>query len=262
MTSARETVRFEVRGRVGVLTLDQAEKRNPLTDRLAREFEEAIRKVHLDDGIRVLVLTGAGSAFSAGGDLDLVDEHMRWRVDDNRRYLREFYRSYLGLLTLDVPVIAAVNGHAVAAGLALALACDIRFVARGARLGITFLSLGLHPGMGTTHLLPSVVGDANAAEMLFTGRLIDVDEALRIGLVNRVVPPESLMDTTLSVAEEIASKPTGTMRMVKRALARRKLLGLESVLDYEATAMASSYATPELREAVARLKEEIAARRR
>jgi enoyl-CoA hydratase/carnithine racemase len=239
---------------VAVLTLDNPRKRNAMTPELTEEFPRAVEEIRHDAAVRAVILTNTGSTFCAGGDLGTLEAQLDWTPEENRRFMGDFYRSYLSILRVDVPTIAALNGHAIGAGLAMALGCDLRFASEQAKLGVTFLNLGLHPGMGTTHLLPQAVGYAHAADLIFTCRLVSAAEALQMGLVSRVLPPDQLLDAARDAAREIAARPTSGVRMAKRALVRRKLEGLESALDYEATAQMGSFSSPEMREAIAKLK--------
>jgi enoyl-CoA hydratase len=248
------TLRLEQLDGVAILTLDNSDKRNAMTPELTAEFPRAIEAIRKDDGVRALVLTNTGPVFCAGGDLRTIEQQLDWTPEQNRRFMGDFYRSYLGILQVDVPTIAALNGHAIGAGLSMALGCDLRFASDRARLGVTYLNLGLHPGMGTTHLLPQMVGYAHAADMIFTGRLVDAEEALRIGLVSRVLSADQLLEASLAVAREIASKSPSGVRMAKRAIVQQKLAGLEAALDYEATAQMGSFASPEMRHAIAALR--------
>lgn len=248
------TLRLSVAEGVGLLCLDAPEKRNAMTPQLTAEFQRAVDRLQRDEAVRAVVLTGTGTTFCAGGDLETLQAQLEWTPEQNRRHMAEFYRAYLSILRLEVPVIAALNGHAIGAGVCLALGCDIRLAAAGAKLGVTFLNLGLHPGMGTTHLLPQAVGYANAAELIFTGRVVDAEEALRMGLVSRVVPASELLEASLAIAREIAAKPSNPVRMAKRALVRQKLSDLEAALDYEAAAQMNSFASAEMREAIASLR--------
>lgn len=211
------------------------------------DYATAIAELQNDASVRAVVLTGNGPAFSAGGDLDMLERQLSWSAEENRRHMARFYRAYLSALHLDVPTICAIQGDAIGAGLSFTLSYDIRIAAESARLGVTYLNLGLHPGMGTMHLLPCVVGDGLAAELILTGALISGTEAARIGLVNRVVPADRVRETAMDQARAIASKPASPMRMAKRALAQRKLNGLEAALDYEAAAQMSSFASAEMR---------------
>jgi enoyl-CoA hydratase/carnithine racemase len=249
-----EALTLERRGAVALLTLDAPEKRNAMTPALTRDFPAALDEVRRDAGVRALVVAGNGPVFCAGGDLAMLERMTGQTPDENRREMGAFYRRYLDLLTLDIPTIAAIGGHAVGAGAAFTLACDIRLIAAGARLSFTFLNLGLHPGMATTHLLPLLAGPAVAADLIFSGRPLEAAEALACGLVSRVLPPERLLPEALALAEGIAAKPAGAVQQTKRALVRPKLDGLDAALDYEATAQAHSYASPEMRAALAALR--------
>ena len=237
------------RGAVATLTLNQPEKRNAMTPELTEAFVARVAEVRGDAALKVLIVTGAGRAFCAGGDLGML-RRMVERGDDpeaNRREMGAFYRLYLALLHLDIPTIAAINGAAIGAGLSMALGCDMRLAAAGAPLAVSFLNLGLHPGMATTHLLPALIGHARASEIIFTGRTVSAEEAAALGIVNRVVPPEELLPAANALADEMAAKPAAALRMAKRALVRPLLAGLESALDYEAVAQAHTYASPEMR---------------
>ncbi|MDP9373354.1 MAG: enoyl-CoA hydratase/isomerase family protein [Chloroflexota bacterium] len=248
-----QALRLERREGVALLTLNRPERRNAMTPELTQELPRALDEIRRDGEARALVITGTGSVFCAGGDLAMLGRMLEQPPEQNRREMGAFYRTYLDVLNLDVPAIAALNGHAVGAGAAFTLGCDIRLIAAGATIGFTFLNLGLHPGMGTTHLLPQVVGSAHAAELIFTGRMVGAEEALAMGLVSRIVPPDRLLDEALALAAEMAAKPPSGVRMAKRALARPKIEGLEAALDYEAAAQMTSYASPEMREAFAAL---------
>ena len=141
--------------------------------------------------MRAVVVTGEGTAFCSGGNTSWIASEPDATVDELRTRMLPFYRAWLSIRRLEVPTIAAVNGHAIGAGLCLALACDIRYAAAGARLGVPFVKLGMHAGMAGTYLLPNVVGAAHARDLLLTGRVVDADEALRLGLVSRVIEGET-----------------------------------------------------------------------
>jgi enoyl-CoA hydratase len=255
-----ETLKLTYERDLCILTLDAPEKRNAMTPRLTQEFPAAISEVSENPDVRVLILAANGPVFCAGGDLETLSEGLRRSPEENRRFQSRFYHDYLSLLHLDVPTIAALRGHAIGAGLCMALACDMRIAADESMMGVTFLNLGLYPGMGATHLLPLLVGSANAAELIFTGRQITGKQAERIGLVNRSVPAEQVMAEALALAEAIALKAPGPLRMAKRALVQFKLKGLEAALDYEAVAQTSSFASTEMREAVENLRNRISSR--
>ena len=166
-----------------------------------------------------------------------------------------FYRAWLGIHDLEVPTIAAINGHAVGAGLCLALACDLRYAAAGATLSAPFTALGMHAGMAATWLLPEAVGMPVARELLFTGRRVDADEALRIGLVNGVLAPEDLLDGALKVAGQIAANGPVAVRLTVAGLRNGAHRSLDAALQYEALAQPVTFATADLAEGIAASKE-------
>ncbi len=185
---------------VALLTLDNPGMRNAMSDEMTASWVTAIDHLAADPTVRVVVVTGEGSAFCSGGNTSWIASEPDASVDHLRSRMLPFYRAWLSVRRLEVPTIAAVNGPAIGAGLCLALACDIRYAAAGARLGVPFNKLGMHAGMAGTYLLPNVVGPAHARDLLLTGRVVDADEALRLGLVSRVVDPAAFLDEVLETA--------------------------------------------------------------
>ena len=240
---------------VATLTLSCPEKRNAMTPALTRDFAAALAAIRAEPTSRALVIAATGPVFCAGGDLAMLERMTGQAAAENYREMRAFYMRYLDLLDLDIPTIAAIGGHAVGAGAALTLACDIRILAAEAQLSFPFLDLGLHPGMGTTHLLPIIAGPSLAADLLLSGRRIGAAEALAQGLVSRVLPAADVDTAALALATELAGRSVVATQMAKRALVRPKLAGLDAALDDEATAQAHSYASPELRAALAAIRE-------
>ncbi len=174
-------------GRVAVVSLNDPPRMNALTEAMGDALEARVRELAQVRGLRAAVLTGEGRAFSAGGDLDFLLRESGRSRESNRETMQAFYRRFLSLRRSPVPWVAAVNGHAIGAGLCLAVGgCDVRVAHRDARMGMTFVRLGLHPGMAATHFLPQVVGPAAAAELMLTGRTITAEEALGMGLVSKV----------------------------------------------------------------------------
>jgi enoyl-CoA hydratase/carnithine racemase len=240
---------------VVILTLALAERRNAMTEELTSAWAETIAGLHGDRSVRAVVVTGEGTAFCAGGDLSWIGESPDLSVDSIRDRMLPFYRTWLSIRELEVPSIAAVNGHAVGAGLCLALACDLRYAARGAKLSAPFTQLGMHAGMAATWLLPEAVGIARARELLFTGRAIDADEAERIGLVHGVYDADSLLDETLKVAGRIAGAAPIAIRLTKAGLRTGAHSSMEDALQYEALAQPVTFATEDLREGLAATRE-------
>src|SRR6476469_7297753 len=177
---------------VVLLTLDNPDMRNAMSDEMTASWGAAMAELAADRSVRAVVVTGAGSAFCSGGNTSWIAGEPDATVDDLRERMLPFYRAWLSIRELEVPTIAAVNGPAIGAGLCLALACDLRYAASGARLGAPFVRLGMHAGMAGTWLLPQVVGLAHARDLLLTGRTVDAEEALGLGLVSRVFAPDEL----------------------------------------------------------------------
>jgi enoyl-CoA hydratase len=240
---------------VVVLTLALADRRNAMTGELTAAWAEAIGGLRGDRSVRCVVVTGEGSAFCSGGDLSWIAESPDLSVDAIRDRMLPFYRTWLSIRELEAPSIAAVNGHAVGAGLCLALACDLRYAARGAKLSAPFTQLGMHAGMAATYLLPEAVGIAAARDLLLTGRAVDADEALRLGLVNGVFEAAALVDGALDVAARIAGAGPIATRLTKAGLRAGGHPSLEDALQYEALAQPVTFATDDLREGLAASRE-------
>src|SRR5688500_3957144 len=174
---------------VAVLTLDNPDQRNAMSEEMTSSWVSAIDELAGDRSVRVVVVTGEGSAFCSGGNTGWIASEPEATVDHLRARMIAFYRAWLSIRKLEVPTIAAVNGASIGAGLCVARACDIRYAAAGVKLGAPFVKLGMHAGMAGTYLLPNVVGEAAARDLLLTGRVVEADEALRLGLVSRVIEP-------------------------------------------------------------------------
>jgi len=258
----RDWVREERDGDVVTLIFNSPERLNAMTQVLGEAFAARVARLAESTEVRALVLTGAGRAFSAGGDLDMIGEraqeaHARPVVGRRavRDGMRNFYGLFLAVRDLPFPTVAAINGHAIGAGLCVALACDIRVVAREARLGLNFTRLGLHPGMGASWTLPRLVGPALAAELLYSSRLIDGEEAARIGLANRALPAAEVLTSAHATAREIADCAPRAVRGVKRALARSLEVRLGDQLDFEASEQALCFETQDVLAGIEAAKE-------
>ncbi|GAA2602408.1 enoyl-CoA hydratase-related protein [Actinomadura fulvescens] len=237
-------------GGVAVLTLNDPDRRNAMSDEMTAAWKETIADLRADRRLRCVVLTGAGSAFSSGGDLSWLADTNAVAVPPLRDRMLEFYRTWLAIRDLEVPTIAAINGHAVGAGFALALACDLRYAAADAKLLVPFTALGLHPGMATTWLLPEVAGLPLARELLFTGRAVTGTEAESYGLVNRAVPRESVLAEALSIAERIAAQAPIATRLTKVALSNGGHPDLESALRWESLAQPVTMSSRDMLEGI------------
>jgi len=245
---------------VALLTLDNPDQRNAMSAAMTDSWLAAIDELAADPSLRTVVVTGEGSAFCSGGDTSWIAGDPDASVDDLRRRMLPFYRAWLSIRRLEVPTVAAVNGHAVGAGLCLALACDLRYAADGARLGAPFVRLGMHPGMVATWLLPEVVGHGHARDLLLTGRMVGADEALRLGLVSRVLPGDSFRDEVLEVAAGIAATAPVASRLTTLALRDGGHADVEAALQWEALAQPLTLATADLQEGIAAAREKRAPR--
>jgi len=241
-------------GAIWTLTMNQPETRNALTGNTAvQEFVQVCDEIRRDASVKAVILTGAGPIFSSGGNV----KDMQRFFDDalTPDAIREEYRQGIqriprALTQLDVPVICAINGPAIGAGLDLTCMCDIRIASETATFAESFVRVGIVPGDGGAWLLPRAVGRAKAAEMAFTGEAIDAQQALACGLVSRVVPADQLLPTARALADKIAANPGAVMRMTKRLLREGEHSTLESLLELSAGYQALAHKTADHREAV------------
>jgi enoyl-CoA hydratase len=255
-----ETLLLEVSDGIAVLTLNQPARRNPMSERMGQELAETLGGIESREDVRVLVIRGAGESFCAGGDMALIEANTRREVEARRQIMRAYYDRYLSLLRLPIPTIAAVHGHAVGGGLALALTCDLRYAAEDARLSVNFARLGLHPGMASTLTLPRAIGAARALELFYTGRVVSGREAATLGLVNRAVPRDELLSTALETARAIASGAPQVVRMLKRAVYQGLESAVAAAVEYEAFCQAITFGSADLQEGLAAARERRAPR--
>lgn len=248
-----ETIQFQMREAVAVITLNRPTALNALTVAMGREFQSAFNKAR-ERGARAVLLTGAGRAFCAGGDLR---EMQRMAQTEGR--LEAFFDEPLRLIhecvrlirMTPLPVIAAVNGAASGAGCNLALACDLVLAAESARFNEAFINVGLSPDCGGTFILPRLVGLKRAAELLMTGDILDARRAFEIGMINRVVPDEELMDAAQQLAARLAKAPTAAIGRIKALLELSATNNYAAQLDLERQAQIRSGQTKDFSEGVA-----------
>lgn len=254
---------LDITGPIAVITLNTPATRNALASQAQYAgIEQACATVSANREIRAVIVTGAGTAFCAGGDirqmLDRVRDPQLQAVDDRYHYKEGIHRIPLALYELEVPTIAAINGPAIGAGLDLACMCDMRIAASSARFAESFVKLGIIPGDGGAFLLQRIVGPSKAAEMTFTGDAIDAQEALACGLVSAVVPGPELMDHALRLAQRIAANVPHALRMSKRLMREAQHARLQTVLELSAAFQAIAHNTRDhatrITEAVGRLR--------
>ena len=237
--------------RVAVVRFDLPERRNAMSGPMTASWVRLMTALRGDPDLAAVVVTGNGRAFNAGGDLSWIVSEPDAGVPELRERMLAFYRDWLSIRALEVPTLAAVNGAAIGAGLAVALACDIRYVATTARMGVPFTSLGLHPGMATTWSLSQVAGLAVARDLLLTGRIVDGQEAVALGLASRAVPPESVLDEALAAADRVAAAAPVATRLTTAALRDGGHATVEAALQWEGLAQAVTLTTADVREGIA-----------
>lgn len=241
MAEPFRTIKVEVAGPSATITMHRPEKRNALSVELMTEAARALRDLEHESGIAAVVLTGSETAFSAGADLDealaitSAIDYLAW----NR-----VWRSLTGAIERHrVPVIAAINGYCLTGGLELALACDLRVAGQAAQFGITSAKIGSVAGAGGTQRLPRLVGPSQAKRLLFSGEFIDAAEALRIGLVDTVVPVAEVLPETQRLARTYSERGPLSLTWHKLAVNTGLNMDLESALDFEASLSAQAFAT-------------------
>lgn len=251
MTAIEHLLVERPRDGVALITLDNPGQRNAMSATMTASWARAVEELAGDPSVRCVVYTGAGSAFCSGGDPRWIAGDPGASVDELRTRMMSFYRAWLSIRRLEVPTIAAVNGYAVGAGMCLALAADLRYGSVDAKLSVPFVKLGMHAGMAATYLLPNVVGPAYARDLLLTGRTVDAEEALRIGLLTRVSPAETFLGDVLETAAGIAATAPIPSKLTKVALLDGGHPDFESCIQWEALAQPITLATADLQEGVA-----------
>lgn len=254
-------VLYETDDAIATLTLNRPDARNAYSEEMVRELVDCLDRAEADDEVRVVVITGAGSAFCAGGDLKAMRDRTGMfagdPVDLRQEYLKGIQTIPRRFDSFEKPTIAAINGPAIGAGLGLALMCDLRISSRRARFGSTFARVGVIPGDGGAYFLERVVGFARALELILTARIIDAEEAVDIDLVHRVVDDDALFDEVAETATRIASLPPKAIRTAKAALYRSVDNDLETSLQLTAALQGLIQRTDEHRQAVEDLLQQL-----
>jgi 2-(1,2-epoxy-1,2-dihydrophenyl)acetyl-CoA isomerase len=243
---------YEVKDGIATLTLNRPERLNALGDTLREDLQDAVTRASDDPEVRVMIVTGAGKGFCSGGDVKAMSE--RKESGSGRPILEKVApgrdRTVLAFRDSPKPVIAAVNGAAAGAGMNLALCCDMRLASTAAKFAQAFVRRGLHPDWGGTYFLPRVIGTAKAAELIFTGEVIDAQEALRLGIVSAVHPPEELMPAALALARKIADGPPIAIRLAKRSIYHNLDCDLRQALEFETFAQNICFDTEDAAEGI------------
>ncbi|HEV7768643.1 MAG TPA: enoyl-CoA hydratase [Thermoanaerobaculia bacterium] len=237
---------------ISTITLNRPDKLNAFTGTMREELLDALRASQSDADVRAIVITGAGRAFCAGGDVEYMSGLQETNDVASFRKLLDAGRDVvLQIASMEKPVIASVNGVAAGAGCNLALACDYRIASDQAKLSESFIKIGLHPDWGGTWLLPRLVGRSRALELCATGRMVDANEALAIGMVDRVVPAAELAAETEKLASSFAAAPPIAMAGIKRALAASERNDLREQLELEAEHQIACFQSDEAKTRIA-----------
>jgi enoyl-CoA hydratase len=226
-----EILKIDVSEGIATVTVSRPKAMNALNTQFFREMDEWVAEAKTRDDVKVIIMTGDGKAFAAGADIaEMVD----MTQEQGREFSRTGQATFRSLELLDIPVIAAVNGFALGGGCEFTLACDVRIASTKAKFGQPEVNLGLIPGYAATQRLPRLIGVGNALNLLFTGDMINADEALRIGLVQKVAEPEQLMEEALGMAKKILAKGPLAVKLVKQAVRQGILSDFEKGCELEA----------------------------
>lgn len=246
-----QTIKVEQTDGIATITLNSPEKLNSLSWKMMREITRACDEIERGGRARVIVFTGAGRAFCAGADLEDLQKTVSLKPVQREPNLKAWFKLVWRIKNVELPTIAAVNGAALGGGMALALACDIRIAADDARVGSVFVQRGASSAdMGMSWILPRIVGAGWAAELMFTGDIIDAAKGERIGLFNRVVPRDQLMQAAMELAGKLAAGPPLGLKFTKRALNRAVWEGLQGQLEYESATQTLTFLSEDFQEGV------------
>ncbi len=252
---ADPAVLYESRDHVCEITLNRPENRNSMTPDVLDGLASAVAQAKADPEVRCVIITGKGKSFCAGADFrsNIQRSTAGAQLPNERSFA--MYAPFLSVLEIEVPVIGALNGHAIGGGLGLAVVCDLRVANREARYGANFVQLGLHPGMATTYILPRLVGLPRAAELLLTGRLLSGEEAAQFGLANYAVAPDEVLPRARALAREVASAAPIAVRLTKKSLYRHVDWDPRAAAEWEAALQSRTLETEDSREGVKALLE-------
>lgn len=249
--SEQDGILVERAGNLGWLKINRPERLNAFVGDMRDRLDQGLQELDADPEIRCVAIIGVGRAFSTGGDVQYMAELAE---TENATRFEELVRTGVRIVRridqMRKPVIAAVNGAAAGAGASLALACDLRVASQNASIGLTFTRIGLHPDWGAAYYLPRLIGSALAAELVFTGGMINAKRAERLGLFNRVVPAEELEAAVRGLAGQIAGGPPEVIADAKRTLRRSLAADLGEILELEAEAQRRAFQSPEFKEGV------------
>lgn len=244
-----KNIEVKIEKGIATITINRPKALNALNTETLEELKNVLEVLQNDDGVKVIVMTGAGEkAFVAGAD---ISEMKDMSVFDAKKFAELGQKVFRKIELMKKPVIAAVNGYALGGGCELALACDIRIASRNAKFGQPEVGLGIIPGFGGTQRLPRIVGVSKAKELIYTGDMIDAEEALRIGLISKVVEQDKLLEEAYGIAKKIMSKGLVAVSLAKEAINKSLEVDIDSGMEYEANAFALCFGTQDQKEGMA-----------
>jgi len=255
MAAQTDELLYDVKDKIATLTLNRPDKMNAFTGPMLDRWAWALNEAQRDPGVNVVVVTGSGKAFCAGGDVARMGEGEPTPLDHKNQLWEGIHRVPKALEQMDKPVIAMINGVAVGAGMGMSVMCDLRIAADTARFSTGYVRVGLVPGDGDTYFLPRLVGTAKALELLWTADFIEAPTALDLGIVNRVVPADKLAGETYALARQIADGPQIPIRMIKRLVYQSMRLDLRTHLDLVSSHMGLVRQTADHKEGVQAFKD-------
>ena len=252
-----DAVLYEVEDRIATLTLNRPDNRNSMTPDVLQGLADTVARARSDAEVRCVIVTGRGKSFCAGADFKSGrigggdDSEKEFTAPQDRFYT--MYSHFLSLLEIEVPVIAAMQGHAIGGGLGLGVVCDLRVANADARYGANFVQLGLHPGMATTYLLPRLLGVPRAVELLLTGRIVSGTDAAECGLANHAVPGADVLSRAREIAGEIAAAAPLAVRWTKESIYQGLEWDPRTAARHEAHVQSRTAETEDSREGIAAL---------
>lgn len=244
---------YEKDGPIAWIILNDPDRLNALSEEMGVAIAQLVPQINKDKSVRVVILTGAGRAFSAGGNLDIIEARTHKKAAVNQQEMIGFYNRFLSILKIEVPTIAMINGPAIGAAFCMTLACDLRIASTEAKMGVNFVKLGLSPGMGGTFLLPHILGTPAALDLLLTGRTLSAEEALRRNIIHHLFAPETLKDETRRLAETIANNAPLAIKVAKKGVLNH-MRDLRKSLLFESRGQAACFKTEDLKEGVAAIR--------
>ena len=250
--SEKQSVLLELVDKVALVTLNEPNSLNALSNGIKEGLSEIITEIEQNDRIQVVVLTGAGRAFCAGGDIKGMGERTSLQSFDRISFTTQIVKK---IYSISKPVIAAVNGHAMGAGFSLALSTDIIFAQPNAKFGLSFTKIGLLPDCGMLYFLPKIVGPWKAKELIFSGSVIDANEAFRLGIINQLVEDAEIVDFAVSYAKSLSEAAIQSMKFTKLVLRESQNLSLDGTIQYENLAQTILQQTEDYKEGVQSFKE-------